>query len=64
MFGCLCVGSSDGNGLYIICDFEFVNSIISFAKSKIVRSDGLPKLTGPQRLEFIILIKPSTKSST
>ena len=30
-----------------IFEFEFVISIINFAKSKIVRSDGLPKFTGP-----------------
>ena len=39
-------------------------TILDFAKSRIVRSEGFPRLTGPIKEPSIIFIIPSTKSST
>ena len=58
------VGSSEGSSLKIILDFELVSSIISLAKSRIVRSSGLPRLTGPVKLLSISLTRASVMSST
>ena len=52
--------------LYNILELEFFISIINCANSRIVLSDGLPRLTGPMNFcgLFIILIIPSTRSET
>ncbi len=64
--GCLCLGSSSGNDLYIILLFDFVFLRIFSANSIIVNSEGFPILIGPV-IEFsvcIILYIASIKSST
>ena len=65
MSGWRWMGSSSGNGFYVILLLELVSCTISFAKSNMVTSSGFPIFKGPNDFFwFIIMISPDTKSFT
>jgi hypothetical protein len=65
MSGCRRTGSSLGNGLNTICDFEPVSSITFLASCRIANSFGLPTFTGPVTSSAVAIsrISASIRSS-
>jgi len=59
-------GSSAGKGRNTIRDLEPVRAMIFCARSRIMLSDGFPRLIGPVTVSGVSIsrINPSTRSST